>query len=231
MMDAAFIRTSLMLGPDAMERLRQSRVCVFGIGGVGGHVVEVLARSGVGAIDLVDADVVDITNLNRQIIALRSTLGRPKVEVAAERIRDINPACQVTPHRMFYLPENAETIDLAAMDYVVDCIDTMTAKLDIVRRCHEHGIPVISSMGTARKLQPELLRVSDITKTHTDPLARVLRRKLREMGIPHLKCVWSTEAPCPCPPDAPLPSNAFVPATAGLLLGSEVVRDLCSSIA
>ena len=224
-------RVELLLGKEETAWLKQRTVFVAGVGGVGSYAVEGLARTGIGHLILVDKDTVDITNLNRQIIALRSTVGRPKVEVAAERIRDINPACQVTPHRMFYLPENAETIDLAAMDYVVDCIDTMTAKLDIVRRCHEHGIPVISSMGTARKLQPELLRVSDITKTHTDPLARVLRRKLREMGISHLKCVWSTEAPCPCPPDAPLPSNAFVPATAGLLLGSEVVRDLCSSIA
>lgn len=226
MIDNAFLRTTILLGSDAMERLRQSRVCVFGIGGVGGHVVEVLARSGVGAIDLVDNDVVDITNLNRQIIALRSTIGCPKVEVAAERIRDINPTCDVTIHRMFYLPENADAIDLSQMDYVVDCIDTITAKLELIQRCHALGVPVISSMGTARKLDPTRIRVSDITKTHTDPIAKVLRRKLRTLGVPHLKCVWSEEEPAACPPDSPLPSNAFVPATAGLIIGSEVVKDI-----
>ena len=229
-MDSPFLRTELLLGSDAIDRLRRSRVCVFGLGGVGGYAVEALVRSGIGALDIVDNDTVDITNLNRQLIALRSTIGRAKTDVCRERILDINPECIVTAHRMFYLPENADAIDLSQMNFVVDCIDTMSAKLELVRRCHDLGIPLISCMGTARKLDPTRLRISDITRTNTDPLAKVLRRKLRDLGISHLKCVWSDEMPAQQPDkESPLPSCTFVPATAGILIACEVVMYLASN--
>jgi tRNA A37 threonylcarbamoyladenosine dehydratase len=190
-----FSRTRMLLGAEAIERLGRSHVAVFGVGGVGGYVVEVLARSGVGQLDLYDNDDVDITNLNRQIIALHSTLGQPKVEVARQRVLDINPDCQVTAHQMFYLPENADDVDLTAFDYVVDCIDTVTAKLELIRRCHAAGVPLICSMGAANKMDPTAFRVADITKTNMDPLAKVIRKKLRKLGIPHLKVVYSDESP------------------------------------
>lgn len=216
-----------------MEKLRRSRVAVFGVGGVGGYAVEALARSGVGAIDIIDADCVDITNINRQVIALHSTIGQPKVDVCAARLRDINPQCRVTPIRQFYLPENADTIDLSAYDYVIDCIDTVSAKIELVRRCSELGVPLICSMGAANKLDPMGFRVSDISKTQTDPLARVLRKKLRELGIRRLKCVWSAEQPrkplveCSSATRRCIPASvAFVPPAAGLLLAAAVVQDL-----
>lgn len=226
-----FLRTELLLGSDAMDTLRKCRVAVFGVGGVGGYVVEALARCGVGAIDIVDNDIVDITNLNRQVVALRSNVGQEKVDVCRRRILEINPDCRVTAHSMFYLPENADSIDLADYDYVVDCIDTVSAKLELARRCHELGTPLLASLGTARKLDPTRLRISDITKTHTDPLAKVMRKKLREMGVAHLKCVWSDELPAPMQQkDSPLPSCIFVPAAAGLLAANHVILSLTGKL-
>ena len=236
-------RTELLLGTEAIDRLQRARVIVFGVGGVGGYATEVLARSGVGTIALVDPDSVAPSNLNRQLIALHSTIGRLKVDVMAERIADITPDCRVLKFPLFYLPENADEIPLAEFDYVVDCIDTVKAKLDIIRRCHQLGLPVISSMGAANKLDPTAFRVSDIAKTNMDPLARVLRKKLRKEGIEHFKVVYSEEQPLkPVITDEEmqreadalaangrrsLPAScAFVPAAAGLVIGGEVVKDL-----
>lgn len=242
-----------MLGQEAMKRLRASRVVVFGVGGVGGHVAEVLARSGVGKIALVDPDRVNLSNLNRQIVALHSTVGRLKVDVMAERIRDINPDCEVQTHALFYLPETADEIDLAQFDYVVDCIDTVKAKMEIIRRCHRLQVPVISSMGAANKLNPTAFRVCDISKTSVDPLAKVLRKTLRKEGIEHFKVVYSEEEPVRelssqelssqelsseesgvrsqefVSAKKPLPSCAFVPAACGLVIGGEVVKELAGS--
>ena len=181
------------MGPEPIEALHRARVAVFGIGGVGGHCTEALARGGVGAIDLVDNDVVSLTNLNRQLIALHSTIGQPKVEVMARRIADINPDCRVTTYRQFYLPENADRFDLSRYDYVIDCIDTVTAKLELAQRCPRPRRPLISSMGTANKLDPTKFVVTDISKTTMCPLARILRKELRIRGIKHLKVVYSTE--------------------------------------
>ncbi|MBQ4484035.1 MAG: tRNA threonylcarbamoyladenosine dehydratase [Prevotella sp.] len=237
-MENQFTRTELLLGQEAMKRLRASRVVVFGVGGVGGYVVEVLARSGVGTITMVDPDRVNLSNLNRQIVALHSTVGQLKVEVMAERIRDINPDCEVQTFPLFYLPENAAEIDLAQFDYVVDCIDTVKAKMEIIRRCHRLQVPVISSMGAANKLNPTAFRVCDISKTSVDPLAKVLRKTLRKEGIEHFKVVYSEEAPVQelgskesgvssqRGEKRPLPSCAFVPAACGLVVGGEVVRNL-----
>ncbi len=219
-----------------MNTLAASRVAVFGVGGVGGYAVEVLARSGVGALDLVDNDTVNITNINRQIIALLSTIGQYKVDVAGQRILDINSECRVTKHRQFYLPENADQIDLRQFDYVVDCIDTVTAKLELIRRCKQAGIPIISSMGAANKLDATAFRVADIEKTSVDPLAKIIRKKLRKEGIRDVKVVYSEEEPLQtfetteetaAPGRHSIPaSNAFVPAAAGLIIGGEVVKDL-----
>ena len=233
-----FSRTELLLGAAAMERLRASHVLIFGVGGVGGYAVEALARSGIGALTLVDADTVALSNLNRQIIALRSTVGQLKVDVAAQRIHDINPDCQVTTKPMFYLPENADQIPLQQYDYVIDCVDTITAKLEIIRRSHAAGMRLISSMGAANKLDPTRFRVADISQTSIDPLARILRKKLRKEGIHHLKVVYSEEAPIVAPAaitessDRPtLASVAFVPPAAGLAIAAEVVKDLIGSTA
>lgn len=232
-----FSRLRLQIGQEALDRLQASHVAVFGIGGVGGHCVEALARSGVGALDLIDNDTVSLTNLNRQLIALHSTVGRYKVDVMAERIADINPGCRVKTFRTFYLPENAEQFDLCQYDYVIDCVDTVTAKLELAQRCHNLGVPLISSMGTANKLDPTKFVVTDISKTSMCHLARILRKELRHRGIDHLKVVYSTEqarAPHLELPDAreetnkrQIPSsNAFVPAAAGLVLAGEVLREL-----
>ena len=227
-----FSRTRMQFGTPAMEVLAASRVAVFGIGGVGGYVVEALARSGIGAIDLIDNDVVTITNLNRQIVAFTSTLGQHKVDVAAARIRDINPQCQVHTHKIFYRVCNADELDLSVYDYVVDCIDTVSAKKELVRRCTRQGIPFICSMGAANKFNPMAFRVCDISKTKNDPLAKVLRKQLRREGINHFKCVCSDELPTdPIEPvlenEQYVPaSNAFVPAAAGLLIASQVIHDL-----
>lgn len=231
-MSNQFSRTEMLFGKEAIEKLKNSHVAVFGVGGVGGHAVEVLARSGIGKIDIIDNDTVSITNLNRQLFALHSTLGQYKVDAAAARIKDINPDCTINPIRMFYLPDNADSLELAGYDYVVDCIDTITAKIDLVRRCHELGVPIISSMGAANKMDATMFKVCDISQTHNDPLAKYLRKKLRKMGIEHLKVVFSEETPLKpiqelAEGERPTPaSNAFVPAAAGLILGGEVVKDL-----
>ena len=225
-----FQRTALMLGREAMERLARSRVAVFGVGGVGSYVVEALARSGVGTLELIDNDVVSVSNINRQLVALHSTVGRPKVEVAAERVRDINPECRVIARRMFYLPTNADEVDLTSFDYVADCIDTVSAKMELIRRCTRQGVPIICSMGAAYKLDPTAFRVADITKTMMDPLARVLRKRLRREGINHFLTVYSPEAPVEVAygdGEEHVPaSNAFVPAAAGLTIAGHIVRSL-----
>lgn len=234
------LRTELLIGSQALERLRTSRVCVFGVGGVGGYVVEALARSGVGEIDIVDNDDVVLSNINRQIIALHSTVGKSKVDVFKERILDINPEAKVNVHKCFYLPENSEEFDFGSFDYVVDAIDTVTSKIDIIVKCTEKGTPVISSMGTGNKLDPTRVQVTDIYKTETDPLARVMRRELKKRGIKRLKVVYSDEKPIT--PDRNMVeeelsntgslrrsipgSTAFVPPVAGLIIAREVVMNL-----
>lgn len=238
-MEDIFARTRLLLGDEGLARLAASHVAVFGVGGVGGFAVEALARSGVGALDLVDSDTVDSTNLNRQIIATLPAVGRPKVEVAAERVASINPACTVRAHRCFFLPETTGIFDFAAYDYVIDAVDTVSAKIALVEAARAAGIPIISSMGTGNKLDPTAFRVADIFETSVDPLARVMRRELRRRGIDGLKVVYSTESPRPpaATPEAvkdgsrPAPGSvAFVPSVAGLILGGEVVRDLAGAV-
>ena len=231
-----FTRTALLFGEEAMARLTGARVAVFGVGGVGGYVCEGLVRCGVGALDLFDHDSVSITNLNRQIIALHSTIGTDKVDAMARRLRDINPQVQLTCHALFYLPETADQVDLTQYDYVVDCVDTVTAKLLLITRCQAAGVPIICAMGAANKLDPTQLHVADIYHTEADPLARVIRKACRQRGIDHLKVVYSTElsrhvsVPGAQAEDAPrrdTPASAvFVPAAMGLTLASEVVRDL-----
>ena len=244
-MSDQWIRTRLLVGNGPLERLSRAKVAVFGIGGVGGFCVEALARAGVGALDLYDDDTVSESNLNRQLIALHSTVGQPKAEVAAARVRDIAPDCRVRAIRMFYLPENADQVDFRQYDYVVDCIDTVAAKLDIVRRCTELSIPVISAMGTGNKLDPTGFVVTDISKTENCPLARVMRKELRKRGVRHLKVVYSKEEPrtplAPVETEPPAGADtrpgstarratpgsiSFVPAAAGLVLASAVVREL-----
>lgn len=244
-----FSRTQLLLGQDGMDRLANARVAVFGVGGVGGFTVEALARSGVGAIDLIDDDKVCLTNINRQIIALRSTVGKYKVDVAAERLRDINQNIQVNTYKTFYMPDTAHQFDFSQYDYVVDAIDTITGKLELVMQAHKAGRPIICSMGAGNKLDPTAFRVADIYKTSVDPLARVMRHELRKRGIKKLKVVYSEEPPmrpvddmasscrtnCICPPGAArkcterrdIPgSNAFVPSVVGLIIAGEVIKDL-----
>ena len=244
-----FSRTQLLYGQDNMRRLAASRVAVFGIGGVGGYVVEALARSGVGALDLIDDDRVCITNLNRQILATRKTVGKYKVDAAEERIREINPQCEVKTYKTFYLPETQDQFDFHDYDYVVDAIDTVSGKLAIIENAKKAGVPVISSMGAGNKVDPAALEVADIYETSVCPLARVMRRECRKRGIDSLKVVYSRETPirpledmsiscrqhCVCPPgtvrkctqrrDIP-GSTAFVPSVAGLIIAAEVVKDL-----
>ncbi|WP_318361737.1 tRNA threonylcarbamoyladenosine dehydratase [uncultured Agathobaculum sp.] len=244
-----FSRTELLLGRQGMERLYNARVAVFGIGGVGGYTVEALARSGVGTLDLIDDDKVCLTNLNRQIIATRSTVGRYKVDVAAERIRDINPDCTVNVYKTFYTPETAEQFDFTQYDYIVDAIDTVTGKLELVERAAKAGTPIISCMGAGNKIHADKLEVTDIYKTSGCPLARVMRYELRKRRIRKLKVVYSKEPAmtpiddmaiscrqnCICPPGTArkctqrrqVPgSTSFVPAAAGLIAAGEVVKDL-----
>ena len=228
------MRTEMLLGAAGMERLARARVAVFGVGGVGGHVVEALARSGVGALDLIDADVVSVSNLNRQIVALLSTVGQYKVDVAAARVRDINPDCRVTPHRLFYGPETAGQFDFSQYDYVVDAIDTVTGKVQLIVQARAAGVPVICAMGAGNKLDPTRFEVADIHATTVCPLARVMRRECRKRGIEGVKVVYSREEPVETPrPEAgqkAVPgSTAFVPAVAGLILAGEVVKDLSQS--
>jgi tRNA A37 threonylcarbamoyladenosine dehydratase len=244
-----FSRTQLLLGADGMEKLYNARVAVFGIGGVGGYTVEALARSGIGTLDLIDDDKVCLTNLNRQILATRKTVGQYKVEVARERILEINPKAVVNTYLTFYSPDTAEQFDFTQYDYVVDAIDTVTGKIALVLQAQAAGTPIISCMGAGNKMDASAFEVADIYKTSVCPLARVMRHELKKRGVKHLKVVYSKEqamepqedmaisckAHCICPPGTArkctqrrqVPgSNAFVPAVAGLILAGEVVRDL-----
>ena len=267
-MQDQFSRTAMLFGRDGIESLKKRRVAVFGIGGVGGHCCEALCRSGIGAIDLFDGDVVDITNINRQIVATHKTIGRGKADVMRERLLDINPDIDVAAHKMFYLPENAETVDLSVYDYIVDAVDTVTAKLELVSRAASIRVPIISSMGAANKMDPTAFEVADIYDTSVCPLAKVMRAELRKRGVGALKVVYSKEPPvkpqyatehadagaqesgtAELPEgsaeqmhDGTLPgsqssaytqrvsqvpaSNAFVPPVAGLIIASEVIKDL-----
>ena len=227
-----FSRFELLVGEDNIQKLNQARVIVFGVGGVGGYVVEALVRSGIVHITIVDNDVVSLSNLNRQIIATQETIGQKKVDVMKKRILSIHPECDVTTLDMFYLPETADQIDLSQYDYVVDAIDTITSKIELAVRC-DQKIPLISSMGTGNKMNPALLQVSDIYKTSVCPLAKVMRRELKKRRVKHLKVVYSQELPMkPFASDEithkrTIPgSTAFVPSSAGLLIASEVVKDL-----
>ena len=235
-MEEQFSRTGLLLGEDALLRLQQSRVAVFGIGGVGGYTVEALARAGVGTIDIIDSDTVSISNLNRQLLATYDTIGMLKVEAAKARILSINPRAVVHTHPIFYTPETEDQLDFTQYDYIVDAIDTVTGKLCIIQRALEAGVKVISCMGTGNKLDPTALQVADISKTTICPLARIMRKELRKRGINHLKVVYSTEearTPVGAEEEAAalgkrtIPgSTSFVPGTAGLILAGEVIKDL-----
>lgn len=244
-----FSRTELLLGKEAMQTLENSRVAVFGIGGVGGYTVEALARSGVGTIDLIDDDKVCLTNINRQIIATRKTVGKYKVDVMKERILDINPNARVNAHKCFFLPETKNAFDFSQYSYVVDAVDTVTAKIQLVLEAQSAGVPIISSMGAGNKLDPTGFEVADIYKTSVCPLAKVMRRELKKRNVKHLKVVYSKEKPlqpmkdealscksdCVCPPGTEhkcidrraIPgSNAFVPSVVGLIIAGEVIKDL-----
>ena len=244
-----FSRTQLLVGKEAMDRLANSRVAIFGIGGVGGYVVEALARSGVGTLDLIDDDKICLTNLNRQIIATRSTIGKYKVDVAKARVLDINPKATVHTYQTFYVPETAGQFDFSQYDYVVDAIDTVTGKINLVMQAQQTNTPIISSMGAGNKMDPTAFRVADIYKTSVCPLAKVMRRELKKRGVKKLKVVYSEEKPltpiedeaisckshCVCPPGTvrkctqrrQVPgSNAFVPSVVGLIIAGEVIKDL-----
>lgn len=246
-----FSRTELLFGKEAMDKLAGSKVAVFGIGGVGGYVCEALVRSGVGAFDLIDDDKVCLTNLNRQIIATRSTVGKYKTDVMRDRMLDINPNVEVEVHKCFFLPENADDFPWDSYDYVVDAVDTVTAKIALVMKCKEKNIPIISSMGAGNKLDPTAFEVADIYKTSVCPLAKVMRRELKKRGVKKLKVVYSKEQPtrpiedmsiscrtnCICPPGAAhkcterrdIPgSTAFVPSVVGLIIAGEVLKDLAA---
>lgn len=234
-MSEQFIRTEMIFGNEGMERLYRARVAVFGVGGVGGHVVEALARSGVGTLDLIDNDTVCLSNINRQIVATHRTLGQYKVDAAAERVREINPDAVVNTYRTFYLPETADQFDFKQYDYVVDAIDTVSGKLMLVEQARAAGVPIISSMGAGNKVDPTAFEVADIYETSVCPLARVMRRELKKRGIDKLKVVYSREealTPLPIPGGADdsrrqtPASNAFVPSVAGLIIAGEVIKDL-----
>ena len=235
-MQEQFIRTQMLLGVDAVEKLKNARVAVFGIGGVGGYTVEALARSGIGQLDLIDHDTVSLSNINRQILATHSTVGMMKVDAARQRILDINPACVVRTYPMFYLPETAGEFDFTAYDYIVDAIDTVTGKLQLAQRAFEVGTPIISCMGTGNKLDASAFQVEDIAKTSMCPLARIMRKELNKRGIRHMKVVYSKEealSPTGWEEEAAalgkrqIPGSvAFVPGTAGLILAGEVIKDL-----
>ncbi|MBD5144948.1 MAG: tRNA threonylcarbamoyladenosine dehydratase [Ruminococcus sp.] len=232
-----FSRTELLLGSKGMEKLKNSRVAVFGIGGVGGHAAEALARSGVGALDLIDSDVISLTNINRQIIATLDKVGQYKTDVMKERIALINPEAEVTTYRKFFLPENSEEFDFTRYDYVIDAVDTVSAKIELVMKAQAAGIPIICSMGAGNKLDPVAFEVADLYATSVCPLARVMRTELRKRGVKKLKVVYSKE-----PPITPLPSDeecgkrtvpgstAFVPSVAGLIIAGEVIKDLCGTV-
>ena len=217
-----FERTRRVIGSEGVSDLQKSRVLIFGVGGVGSYVAEGLARAGIGHITLVDADVVDVTNINRQIPALHSTIGRPKVEVMAERVRDINPECRVQEEQLFFMPED-ETIDFSSYDYVVVAVDTVTAKIEIILRAKQAGVPVISSMGTGNKVNPGMFRITALEKTKVCPLAKVMRKEMRKRGITDVKVIYSEEEPLSVGG-----SVSFVPSVAGLMIAGEVVKDILS---
>lgn len=248
-----FSRTQLLLGAEAMEALHNKRVAVFGIGGVGGYVCEALVRSGIGAFDLIDDDKVCLTNLNRQIIATRKTVGQYKVDVMRDRMLDINPDVKINTYKCFFLPENADDFPFSEYDYVVDAVDTVTAKIELIMRAQKEGVPIISAMGAGNKLDAGKFKVADIYDTKVCPLARVMRRELKKRNVKKLKVVYSEEEPirpiedmsiscrthCICPPGAAhkcterrdIPgSTAFVPAVAGLMIAGEIVKDLCKTV-
>ncbi|MBQ0066131.1 MAG: tRNA threonylcarbamoyladenosine dehydratase [Firmicutes bacterium] len=229
-----FSRTELLLGKEAIETLKNARVAVFGVGGVGGYVVEALARSGVGHLDLIDKDSVSLTNINRQIIATQSSIGKDKVDVMKERVMDINPNADVKTYKCFFLPENADTFPFSEYDYVVDAVDTVTAKIALVEKCNEYNVPIMASMGAGNKLDPTAFEVADIYKTSVCPLAKVMRRELKKRRIKHLKVVYSKELPItPMPSEEQVENGkvipgsiAFVPSVAGLIIAGEVIKDL-----
>ena len=229
MMQEQLSRTEMLVGSDGLEKLKNARVAVFGIGGVGGYVVEALARSGVGAFDLIDSDTVALSNLNRQIIATRDTIGKYKTEVMRDRIHSICPDTKVEVRNCFYLPETREDFDFSQYDYVVDAVDTVTAKIDLIMSAKEVGVPVISSMGAGNKMNPAMFEVADIYKTSVCPLAKVMRKELKKRGVDHLKVVYSKEEAIKRETDErkPVPGSiAFVPSVVGLIIASEVVKDL-----
>lgn len=227
-----FSRTQRLLGAEAMERLSAVRVAVFGIGGVGGFAAEALVRSGIGALDIIDNDTVALSNINRQVIALHSTVGMNKVDAAGERFLDINPALKLTKHAVLYLPETAGQFDFAQYDYVIDAIDNVTGKLTLVEQAQAAGTPIISSMGTGNKLDPTMLRIDDIYRTSVCPLARVMRYELRKRGVKRLKVLYSTEPPRAVPDESDgqrraVPASiSFVPSVAGLIIAGEVIKDI-----
>lgn len=229
-----FSRTELLIGKEGIDKLKNAKVAVFGIGGVGGYVVEALVRSGVGAIDLIDSDTVCESNLNRQIIATRSTIGKYKVDAMKERIMDINPECKVDVYKCFYLPETKDEFDFEKYSYVIDAVDTVTAKIQLVMEAYEKNVPIISSMGAGNKMNPAMFEVADIYKTSVCPLAKVMRRELKKRGIKKLKVVYSKEEAIKPKPEEinekrvkVIPgSNAFVPSVVGLIIASEVIKDL-----
>lgn len=224
-MSEQFERTKMLLGEDGMARLKTACVAVFGVGGVGGYAVEALVRSGVGAVDIFDNDTVSVTNLNRQIIATHDTIGRPKVDVMRERALSINPDVVINAHNCFYMPDNADEYDFSVYDYIIDAIDTVTGKLEIIIRANEANVPIISCMGAGNKLDPTLFEVTDIYKTSVCPLARTMRYELRKRGIKKLKVVYSTEEPAKTGNRVPA-SVAFAPSVAGMIAAGEVIKDL-----
>ncbi len=224
--ETMYSRTEMMLGSEAVERLKNSHVAVFGIGGVGGFTVEALVRAGVGAVTLVDSDRVSISNLNRQIIATRDTVGMYKTEAMMSRIHSINPDCRVTVHNIFYSEDTHGTFDLAEYDHIADCIDSVRAKLHLIGSAHSADVPIISSMGTGNKLDPARFRVTDISKTHTDPLAKAVRTGLRRMGIDHLPVVFSDEEPTDCSGRRIPGSVSFVPSAAGIIMAGAIIKSL-----
>ena len=239
-MESIFSRTELLLGKEAVNRLSRARVAVFGVGGVGGYVAEALARSGIGCLELIDKDQVSLSNINRQIIALHSTIGRFKAEVMRDRIKDINPDAEVYVHNCFFLPETADSFDFSSYDYVVDAVDNVTAKLELAARASEAGVPVISSMGAGNKLDPTAFEVADIYSTSVCPLARAIRQNLKRRGVKKLKVVYSKEQPVVQQSSVQndeavhtgraIPaSNAFVPSVAGLIIAGEVIKELANT--
>lgn len=232
-MESQFERLELVFGREAVEKLHEKRVAVFGVGGVGGFTVEALARCGIGTLDIIDKDVVVMSNLNRQIIATHSTLGRYKVDVMEERILDINPNAKVNKYKLFYLPDTSHMFDFAQYDYIVDAIDTITAKIDLACNAYKTNTPIISSMGAGNKIDPTRFKVDDIFNTTIDPIARVMRQKLRKLGVDKLKVVYSTETPTRFSDDGDKRtpgSTAFVPSVVGLIIASEVIKDFIKGV-